>query len=143
MVRWLSIVVLAVSTACAPPPPVPEIAQRVAGDFRPEAQDTETVVAASYVYWAAMDAGRWTEAWGYHAEDYRERLPYTQWLTEVPRLPAETRRPTEIHWLKQAFRVHGPELYAILTWTAPTRKGRIYWRQNPAGQWEIENTERL
>jgi len=137
-----AMLVLGLLVACAAPAP-PELVQNYRGEARPDVALTDQVLAATHAYWATLSSGRWREGYEFFTLDYQDRHGFDEWRnsrqTDWPVSP----RAVAIRWTQRAQRSHGPELYAILTWTA--RKGAIgpsgtlIWRQEPDGQFLLEN----
>ena len=104
----------------------------------------QRVVTDTLAYWEAIGAGRWQAAYDRFTDDYQEDMPFAEWRTIRHDAWAVAPRIKTIRWTKAAHRHHGPELYAVVDWTARTgssgSEGRLVWRQEPDGTFLLENT---
>lgn len=132
--------------ACASPP-TPKtfsIPERVSGSYQPNGPDRVALYGRLTRYWVAIDEGKLSEAYEFHTLDYQERVPFSVWQLERKRAQTQDLpKPVRIHWTKAAHRRFGPELYALVAWTAgaggDARSGRLIWRQDEKGTFWVEN----
>ena len=138
-------VMLALSGCAAPPPYAVGITERVSGDYQPAEDDRLAVLTRSQAYWSALAEGRWRDAYAMHTLDYQEKVAFDTWRAQPHRAWGAWPHTVSIHWLRQAARIHGPELYAVVDWSARAgakgSTGRLIWRQHPDGRFELESSE--
>ncbi len=144
MHRLVAVLLTVLIAACAAPPERPGVKQRYSGEAQPDAALTDAVLAATHTYWAAIADGRWREAYGFYAPVYREEHPFEEWARHRHDAWPVPPRPLSIHWSKGTYRQHGPELYAMLKWSARMTSvgsvGTLIWRQEPDGSFLLENS---
>ncbi|MEM1160026.1 MAG: hypothetical protein AAGJ28_03765 [Pseudomonadota bacterium] len=104
-----------------------------------------SILAQSHAYWLALADERHRDAFAFHTEDYKERVPFAKWQSQSRNAIGAAPRPVLIRWTQAAHRHQGPELYAILRWAVADRENRstgtLIWRQDYDGQFRLENAE--
>lgn len=132
--------------ACAdsPAPEVTAVPERVSGRYQPNGQDRAALYGRFATYWQAIQAGNLAKAYDFHTLDYQERVPFKIWQREQQRTRTQNiPKPVSIHWSKAAHRRFGPELYAMIAWTAGSggteSSGTLIWRQDDQGRFWVEN----
>ena len=147
MLRFVLIILLLASCAPADPGP-PALKERISGSAAPSASMRDSILAQTHAYWLAIQTGRLDDAYAFHALDFRERLPFPRWRNQRLDAWAMPPRVLSIHWTQAAQRHHGPELYAIVGWSARRgsagSEGTLFWRLDDDGVFRLENaTQRV
>ena len=142
--RFAGLILAAILTACAGDAPPPQsIKERVSGDFIPTPEERTVIFGRVYAYWDALARRDWRQAYEFHTEDFRERVPFRTWRQRPGVDWRAYPKPVSIHWSKGAHRHQGPELYAIIEWTSGAdtgrRTGRLIWRKDYDSVFRIEN----
>lgn len=145
MTRRLAVAIFFVLTACAPAATPPAgVAERYSGDAAPDAALSQRILIDTYAYWDALASSRWQRAYEQFTYDYREKTPFGEWRNLPHTAWARQPQIVSIHWTKGAHRQHGPDLYAIVEWTARAgssgSEGALIWRQEPDGTFLLERT---
>lgn len=139
-----SILLVLAIAACAPAPRYTGLDERFSGKAVADPDLRRLILVRTEAYWATIAAGNWDGAYEYFTGDYQEKNPFPIWRQLPHDAWASAPRPTSIHWTRDAQRFHGPELYAIVEWTASRgasgSEGALIWRQEPDGSFLLENT---
>ena len=139
-----SILVALAIAACAPAPRYAGLGERFSGKAVANPDLRRLILVRTEAYWATVAAGNWDDAYEYFTGDYQEKNPFPTWRQLPHAAWSMPPRPTSIHWTQDAQRTHGPELYAIVEWTASEgaagSEGALIWRQEPDGSFLLENT---
>lgn len=137
----LLFLILVAGCAAEPPPPPPPptgFDEEFRGSAAPDTELRRRIVIRTEAYWAEIAAGRLDRAWQQTTWDYREKTGFEAWrATETVPGP---RRIERIVWTRGANTWEGPELYALVQWRGAGRTGVVTWRQEPRGDFAIENT---
>ncbi len=125
-----------------------------AGDgeaLQPSRADQQAVLAASYGYFAAKDAGRYGEAHGVLTERMRARFPVAEWSRAAAEFNTQAgaprgRRVVEITWYKNPEDAPEPGLYVAADFSADFEKaefvcGYLMWQVQPDGRFRLVREE--
>ena len=143
MRRLMIVLTTLTLAACAAEAPDPGIRERYSGTATADAALRQRVLLDTATYWAAIAAGDWQAAYDRYTLDYQERVPFGEWRLMRHDDWATKPRVLSIHWTEDAQRQHGPELYAIVEWTARADRagsgGTLVWRRDD-GVFHLENS---
>lgn len=125
-------------------PPATRFNETVSAPGAPGQAQRLAVMARVSGYWAALEAGRLGTAYEFLTLDYRETWPFPRFSSQGAAFRTP-RRVTKLHWLRDSRRMPGPELFAVVEWTAgpaesPLEWGRMVWRQD-AGTFLMQSSE--
>ncbi len=145
MTRLPFAILLLCALGCAPAPTPPAgIAERYSGKAVADAGTSQTILVETYAYWDAIASRDWQGAYDRFTDDYKAKTSLSEWQSLGNDAWAARPRILSIHWTKAAHRQHGPELYAIVEWTARKAssgsQGTLIWRQEPDGSFKLEKT---
>ena len=120
-------------------------------DWQPSDIDQRAVLAATYAFFAAKDAGRYSEAWSMLSPQMQKISPAAQWRGEAGNFnrragPVRARRVTEITWYKNPPDAPQPGLYVAADYSADFEQldfvcGYVMWRLQPDGSFVLTREE--
>jgi hypothetical protein len=124
----------------------------VAGEaLEPSRADQQAVLAASYGYFAAKDAGQFAQAHAWLSDRMRARFPLAEWTAAARTFNTEAgaprgRRVVEITWYKDPEDAPEPGLYVAADWSADFAKaefvcGYLMWHATPDGRFRLVREE--
>ena len=140
----VAVLIAGLAACSAEKPAAPVIAETFAGRAVQDPDLRRLIVAESQAYWRAIKAGNLLGAYERFAGDYRDRVSFEEWRQLKHRAWGRFPVIREIRWTQAAQRHHGPELYAIVTWSGRKNsagsEGTLIWRQGPDGRFLLEDT---
>ncbi|HEX8443386.1 MAG TPA: DUF4019 domain-containing protein [Allosphingosinicella sp.] len=127
--------------------------ERAAGNaaLEPSRPDQQAVLATSYRYFAAKDAGRYAEAHQALSGRMKSRFPLAEWTRSARGFNAEAgavrgRRVVEITWYKNPEGAPEPGLYVAADFSADFERaefvcGYLMWQVQPDGTFRLAREE--
>jgi hypothetical protein len=119
--------------------------------WQPTATDERALLAATYEYFTAKDAGRYAEAHGRLSDRMKAATPLAEWATGARLFNAEAgpalgRRVIEISWYNHPTDAPEPGIYVAADYSAEFERlefvcGYVMWRLLPDGSFRLVREE--
>ena len=143
--RHLVLIAAVLLVACTAPPPRPVLPETFHGTAAPSDAERAEVLRLTHLYWRALAKGRMAEAYDMLTLDHRARLPITEFRSGSSPVSAGQPTVTSIRWEQGLHRFQGPELFAVVAWSARSGGrgvfGRLIWRREPDDTFRISAIE--